>query len=362
MRVRGLQWWLPLLVAVLLALTTSQAWADSPEDEETTFDAVVNTQPQAPLPAIKGLATRVYLNNVKHDWQTWNNCGPTTTSMALSYYGVRIPQLTAAAALKPNPKDVNVSPDQIVAYIRNQGLGAQVRVNGNRDVLVALLNAGIPVIAEQWINDYGGMGHYRLATGYDLSKGTVTFDDSFYGPDRVWSMDEFEGHWSEFDTSRIYIPVYRRDQAALVASILGPDADDATMWVRAEAGARANLEVFGDEGRVWYALGEALLHQDRVAEAVSAFERGYAVGLPWRYYWYQFGHFEALAAAGRWQRLLELTDSVLETAPMHEEMYYYRGLALQNLGDTAGAREAYNAALANNGYMAQARAALQALR
>ncbi|MCW5882700.1 MAG: tetratricopeptide repeat protein, partial [Anaerolineae bacterium] len=199
-------------------------------------------------------------------------------------------------------------------------------------------------------------------TGYNAERDTVTFDDSLLGPDQRWSWDEFNARWGEFNTNRIFIPVYRAEQEPLVRAILGPDASDSQMWQRAEANDRAAIEAEPTNGLHWFALGDALLNQGRHAEALGAYEKAYGLGLPFRYYWYQFGHFEALAKAGRWQRLLELTDPVLETAPMHEEMYYYRGLALQNLGDTAGAREAYNAALANNGNMTRARAALQALR
>lgn len=356
-----MRWLVLLMVGVMLALSQGTALAQpSPDNNHPTFPRQgEGDQPQV---VIRPIADRVYLSNVKHDFQHWNNCGPTTASMALSYFGVSIPQLTIANTLKPNPKDVNVSPDQIAAYVRKQGLEAQVRVNGNRDLIMWFLSNDIPVIVEQWINDYGGMGHYRLAIGYNRIKGTVTFDDSFYGPDRVWSWEEFEGRWMEFNLNRIYIPIYRPDQAPVVQAILGEDASDSQMWIRAEAGARANLEVFSDDARVWFGLGDALLGQGRAAEAVDAYEQAYRLELPWRFYWYQFGHFEALAQVGAWQRLLEISQPVLDTAPMHEEMYYYRGLAYKNLGDKASARAEFDQALANNKNFSEARAALQTLR
>ena len=354
------RWLWPILLGVALLFAPRLALAQPSPDSD---DPAPHYQGQGNEPevAVKPVADRVYLSNIKHDWQKWNNCGPTTTSMALSFFGINAPQLNVANVLKPNPNDVNVSPDQIVQYVRNQGLDAQVRVNGNRDTLMLLLSNDIPVIAEQWIEDYGGMGHYRLVTGYNRAGGTVTFDDSYYGPDRVWTWDEFEGHWLGYNTNRIYIPVYRRDQAAVVRAILGEDAADWQMWLRAEAGARANLAVFGDDARVWFALGDALLNQGRPEEAVDAYEQAYQLGLPWRYYWYQFGHFEALAKLGRWERLLELTQPVLESAPMHEEMYFYRGLAEQNLGNYDAAREDFRQAIANNRNFTRARAALQNL-
>ena len=356
------RWLLPLIIGLALVASAQPALAATP----TGTDRLPVHRNQGgvggqPVVFVRPIADYVYLDGVRHDWQQWNNCGPTTTSMALSYFGINAPQLTIASVLKPNPKDVNVSPDQIVNYARSRGLYAQMRVNGNRETLMKLLSNDIPVIAEQWIPDDGGMGHYRLVTGYNRPAGTVTFDDSYYGPDRVWTWEQFEGRWMEFSINRVYIPIYRPDQEDVVTAILGEDANDYMMWVRAEAGARANLEGFPYDARVWFGLGDALINQGRAWEAVQAYERSVELGLPWRWHWYQFGHFEALAQVGNWQRLLELTGPVLKAAPMHEDMYYYRGLALQNMGDYNGAREAFNQSLANNRNFGRARAALNSL-
>ena len=45
--------------------------------------------------------------------------------MNLSYYGLPVTQAEAAKVLKPNKDDKNVSPDQIAAYARSQGLNAR---------------------------------------------------------------------------------------------------------------------------------------------------------------------------------------------------------------------------------------------
>jgi hypothetical protein len=368
MRVRRqVRWCVPILLILLLAFTSSAALAYPSPDGEPLARAVY-PQDEAPdegggeiAVEVKPIADTVYLENIRHEYQGWNNCGPTTTSMYLSYYGINAPQTITAPVLKPNSRDVNVSPDQVANYIRSQGLEALVRVNGNRDTIMWFLSNGIPVMAEQWLPDDGGMGHYRLATGFNRARGTVTFDDSLLGPDGRWTWAQWEARWSEFNTSRIYILVYRPEQAPLVRALLGPDADDVQMWQRAEAGARSNLEVFSDDGRVWFSLGDALLNQGRTDEALDAYEKAYALGLPWRYYWYQFGHYEALARLGRWQRLLELTQPVLARAPMHEEMYYYQGVAYKGLGNVEAARQSFNQALTNNRNFARARASLQAL-
>ncbi len=350
---RHLPW--SLLIAALLVV-----WAATPAHAEPSPDG----EPLATLPPpragfeLKSILPKVYLPNPKHQYQGLNNCGPTTTAIAISNWGVMRTQTEVVNALKPNPKDVNVNPHEIAQYIRDQGLGAQVRVNGSRETLHLLISNDIPVIVEQWLLDDGGMGHYRLVTGYNAERDTVTFDDSLLGPDQRWSWDEFNARWGEFNTNRIFIPVYRAEQEPLVRAILGPDASDSQMWQRAEANDRAAIEAEPTNGLHWFALGDALLNQGRHAEALGAYEKAYGLGLPFRYYWYQFGHFQALAQAGRWQRLAQLTQPVLAKAPVHEEMLYYRGVALENMGDKAGAREAYAASVAANRFYTRAQETL----
>jgi hypothetical protein len=45
----------------------------------------------------------VLLYGVRHTFQTWNNCGPATLAMALSFYGWRGTQKEAAAVLQGFP-------------------------------------------------------------------------------------------------------------------------------------------------------------------------------------------------------------------------------------------------------------------
>lgn len=349
--------WSLLFAALLAALVTMPAHAEpSPDGEPLT------TLPRHLVGfELKSILPKAYLPNPKHQYQGLNNCGPTTTAIAISNWGVMRSQTDVVNAVKPNAKDVNVNPYEIAQYIRDQGLGAQVRVNGSRETLHLLVSNDIPVMVEQWLLDDGGMGHYRLVTGYNAERDTFTFDDSLLGPDQRWSWDEFNARWGEFNANRIFIPVYRPEQEPLIRAILGPDASDSQMWQRVEANARAAVDAEPGSGLQWFALGDALLNQGRNDEAVQAYDKAYGLGLPFRYYWYQFGHFEALAKAGRWQRLLQLTQPVLARAPVHEEMLYYKGLALENMGDKAGAREAYAASIAANRFYARAQEALARL-
>lgn len=350
---------LALVIGVLAALSVTAAWADPSPDGDWLSRRGERLAP--PPVEIKPLLNKQYIWGVKHQYQGMNNCGPATTAIYLSNYGVEVTQALAATALKPNPKDVNVSPDQVVAYMRSQGMEAKWRVNGSLDTLLWFLSNDIPVMVEQWIPDDGGMGHYRLATGFNRERETFTFDDTFTGPDQRWPFDDWFARWDEFNPNRIFIVMYRPEQEDLVRAILGPDASDKQMWQRAEANMRARLEREPNNGRVWFALGDSLLNQDRAEEALQAYEKAYGLGLAWRYYWYQFGHFEALARMKRWDRLYALTGPVLEKAPVHEEMYYYRGVALQGLGRQAEAKAAFEQSMQINKNFTRPQTALASL-
>jgi len=316
-----------------------------------------------PSPAVdlSLLAPHILLEPMSHDWQKFNNCGPVTISMALSYHGREVGQLDIAAAVKGVPEDKNVSPQEIVWYIRDQGLDAVARVNGDIDTLQRLVSNDIPVIVQQWMDrpDHDMTGHYRVLRGYDRAAQVMIVNDSFSGPMLRFSYADFDRLWRGFNRS--YIPVYRPEQEALVASIVGDDWDDEAMYVRALAQAQMEVEERGDL-YAWFNLGDALLELDRDEEAVAAYEQALAFGLPPRMMWYRFGPLEAYNRVGQYQKTLGLAEPLLADAPMLEEVHYHRGIAYEGLGHPQNAMAAYQMALQHNSRFQAAREALEALQ
>lgn len=121
------------------------------------------TSTPTPSPAPPPPAT--LLGGFTHAWQTWNNCGPATLAMNLSYFGRSETQADAATVLKPDPDDKNVSPDEMVAYARSLGFEAIYRVGGDMELLKRLLSYGIPVITEVWLFLAPRWGVHGLAVG-----------------------------------------------------------------------------------------------------------------------------------------------------------------------------------------------------
>jgi tetratricopeptide (TPR) repeat protein len=193
-----------------------------------------------------------------------------------------------------------------------------------------------------------GLGHYRLLTGYDDTARQFIFQDSFQAPGvnvRI-GYDAFDEDWRVY--ARAYMPVYRADQAELVAAIAGGDLDEAQLRQRALGVAEEELAARPNDAFAWFNLGMALTRVGRTAEAASAFDRARALRLPWRLLWYQFGPFEAYLAENRLNDVLALTNANLRQAPDLEESLYFRGKALEGLGRWAEARAAYDAALRAN--------------
>lgn len=317
-----------------------------------------------PAPAPAPLPGAIALTGVSHEWQTWNNCGPATLAMNLSYYGGRVDQAQIGAVLRRSPDDKNVSPEELVAFAQEQGMEAAVRVNGSADLLRALVAAGFPVLIETWLEEHpnDGMGHYRLITGYDDAAQVWIAYDSYVSSGLVLGGGAKDGSeageyrgiyfpyvqaaewWKVFNYT--YVLAYPPDRAAAVQTILGAAYDTAGQWVAAEATARAALAANPGDAFAWFNLGSSLWAQNRAAEAVDAFDQARAIGLPWRMLWYQFAPFAAYNAVGRHDDVLTLADATLANTDSVEEIHYWKARALAAQGNAPGARTALDKALA----------------
>lgn len=333
------------------------------------------------------------LRGITHHFQEWNNCGPATLSMALSYFGIYHNQARTSAVLKPDPEDRNVSPHELAAYVNNETeLQAISRANGDLDIVRGLLSSGVPLIIETGIDPPGTFswmewyGHYLLVVAYDDAQETIWVFDSWLGttnelPEATTTEDggqyiefgvqdgdgrtmdyaTFDQYWRQFN--RNYIALYRPDQADLVAQIIGPQIDDdELMWSQALNHTAVELETEPDNAFLWFNLGTIYTAQEEYALAAAAFDQARATGLPWRMLWYQFGPYEAYYQVGRYQELLELTNLTLNLRPYFEESFYYRGLAHQALGDDRAAEADFNRAVNFNPNFVPAVEALSKMR
>lgn len=307
-------------------------------------------------------SANVLLTGFRHIYQTWNNCGPATTSMNLSYYGWPGGQADAAKFLKPNAEDVNVSPDQIVAYAQSQGFNAIPRFNGTLSMLKQFLQAGIPVLIEKGFEPdatSGWEGHYELIVGYNDAKGEVIAMDSYTGPNQAVPYDLLDWYWSHFN--RTYIIVYTNDQANTVMQLLGSDADAVSNYAGALAKAQSEAAANPSNAFAWFNVGSSFVALGEYESAAAAYDQARSAGLPWRMTWYQFGIFESYYRTGRYDDVIALADATLARTPYIEELWYYRGLVHQARGEIDAAQQQFQQALAYNANFKPAADALATL-
>ncbi|MCC6169513.1 MAG: tetratricopeptide repeat protein [Caldilineaceae bacterium] len=332
--------------------------------------------PTPPLPApvevaaidVQPAQPAIQLGGLRHQWQTWNNCGPATLATNLSYYGSPLDQAAVGAVLRPYADDKNVTPEEMAAYARGQGFAAQVRVNGSAGLARQLISNGIPLLIETWLEEQpnDGMGHYRLLVGYDDAAARWIVYDSYISTNLVNAdpanyqgiyMDyaQTDAWWKVFD--RTYVLIYPPQQEPLVRAILGEAFDPAVMWQQAAAMAQAEIAQNPGDPFAHFNLGTSLVALGDYAGAAAAFDQARAIGLPWRMFWYQFDIFPAYLNTGRYAEMVQLADATNAVTDSIEEIHYWRGRALAALGDLPAAEAAYRRALElNPSYRAAAEA------
>jgi len=327
------------------------------------------TNTQVPLPS------PMLLTGIKEESQGWNNCAPTTLSMYLSYWDWTGNQFDIADVVKPNERDKNVMPYELVDFVlQKTEYQAIVRVGGDLYTLKSLINAGIPVVVEKGFyipstgqsHNMGWMGHYELINGYDDEKGVFYTHDSylplivdteeaksvnftFNESNRNFEIpyDEFYSDWRAFNYT--FIVVYPQDKQNDVINLLGQLWNEDTAYQIAHDRALAETTSLTDpylQYFAWYNLGSSLVAQQDYSGAASAFDTAFLLvpGIeedhrPYRNIWYQTGPYYAYFHSGRYQDVIDLATKSLNNMaePILEESYVWRARAYIQLGyiDTA---------------------------
>jgi len=321
----------------------------SPLPAESTPGTPSNSPQPTPTQTLAPIPKSILLTGIKHEYQTWNNCGPATLAMALSNWKWEGSQRIIADFTKPNPRDKNVSPYELANYVEEKTqLHIALRVGGEISLLKSFLATGFPVIIEKGFEgrDFKGwMGHYILVTGYSDLDQRFTFQDSYYGPDQVMGYEDFESYWRAFNFT--YLVVYPSERKEEVMTILGSQEDEESNF--RFAAQKASDEIYTLNGRdqffAWFNRGDNLVSLQDFIGAASAYDEAFALypdipekERPWRMMWYQTGPYWAYYYSGRYQDVINLATTTLDamSEPVLEESYYWRALSREALGDTKG--------------------------
>jgi tetratricopeptide (TPR) repeat protein len=300
----------------------------------------------------------------------WNNCGPATLSMALSFFGYRNHQEVAARYLKPNGEDKNVSPYQMVNYVNQQvtdvSVNALTRIGGDMHLLKVLLANNFPVIIEKGyeVDDLDWMGHYLLLVGYDDALQVFYSYDSYLGHGNSQGLQESYSdvayYWKHFNQT--FIVLYEPWQQAQVLALLGSRAEPFTAAQQALDIAKTQVQFNSQDNWAWFNIGSAYTELGDYERAAQAFDQAFILGMPWRTLWYLHQPYQAYLAVGRYDDILAHTQATERTTVYVEETFYYRGAVLALAGNTQGANEAFSQALTYNRNFEPARLAREALQ
>lgn len=340
----------------------------TPEDASTPTPTLAPTS----IPTATPMPSSVYLTGIKGERQAMNNCGPATLSMNLSFYKWGKDQDVIADVLKPNSRDVNVMPYELVDFVNEYtDLRALWRYGGDLQTLKVLLNAGFPVMIEKSFEPYdlrseGWMGHYNLVVGYDDARQSLTVQDSYLLIKPPWGieipeaqLDNFSGFdfyysalsqaWRSFNY--VFIVVYPPDKENEVLKALGPLATEEGANRIAYDFASQETETLTDirdQFFAWFNAGTSLVAMQDYSSAAAAYDKAFVLypqidtaHRPYRILWYEPGPYIAYYYAERYRDVINLADQTLSfmADPALEESYYWRAMANVALGNVNEAVE-----------------------
>jgi tetratricopeptide (TPR) repeat protein len=305
--------------------------------------------------------TSAQLNGLRHNYQTWNNCGGANLTMALSYFGWGYDQDVARAWLKPNMEDKNVSPGQMAAFVNQQtdlpNIRAIWRYGGDLNLIKRAVAAGFPVIVEAGfdVDNLGWMGHYETVVAYDDASQTIWVYDSYLGPSQAHTYTDFDIWWRHFN--RAFILLFPLDREAEARAVLGAYVDPNAATQIALDAARREATASPSDAWAWFNMGTSFVKLGNYYDAATAFDQAFRLGLPYRLMWYMFGPYEAYYNIGRYDDVLTLAANTEATTVYVEETNYWRGMVYAARGQYDLALNELNNALAFNRHFEEAQIA-----
>ncbi len=289
--------------------------------------------------------TKALLPGAKWVAQTFNNCGPATTSMILQYFGFTVSQEETKAHLRTNSDDKNVFTYEIAEYIDTAyGVKSKLLYGGDISLLKKLLANGFYVVLEDWLHPNEDIGHTTIIRGFDDEQGVFIADDSFIGVNITYPYEQFaRTQWKPFNYE--YLPVYSAENEALLKEIIGEAWDPKFMYTKAAQTARKEIAQNENDMYAWFNLGSNLYALGDYQGAKDAFEKSRSIGWPKRMLWYQIQPIQTYNALGEYDTALEYADIALWSNDSFAEVHLEKAIAYKGLGNTQKARDEANKAL-----------------
>jgi hypothetical protein len=341
-----------IVQATMLALSASATPTIIPPTAVITAEiSPTPTLTQTPLPA------EVIIKGGRYETQhgLWNYCAPATLSIALSYWDWQGTRTDIGPVVKPYEKDKNVMPYELADYVIGYTqLNAIVRYGGTLELIKKLVANGFTVMLEKGIviRDYNGrmgwMGHYTVVSGYkDASQEFIT-QDAYFSQDYMVSYAELQQQWRSFNYT--FLVIYPPEKETQLFKVLGEYSDQQqSAQIAARIAAEEAVNLSGvQQTFAYFNRGSSLVSLQDYAGAANTYDQAFNLMAalpkderPWRIMWYQTGPYFAYYYTGRYQDIIELATTTIDTVaePYIEESYVWRARARIAIGDSQGAIE-----------------------
>lgn len=352
---------IPILILAIIELNSKPEIAQENLAQNSTLTVSSPTPTITPAKPPK----RKILPTNYHVFQTFNNCGPASLSMALRFYGITVSQQELGQALRPyqvpngDNDDKSVTLQELADKAREYGFIPFYRPMGSPDLVKQFIAQDIPVIARTWLAPNEDIGHYRVIKGYDETRGVFIQDDSLQNKNLEYTYADFNDIWKKFNYE--YLVFVPKDKVELTEQILGENADTKTAWQNAVEKSQSVLTQNPDDIYARFNLSVALYNTQDYQRSVEEFEK-VENRLPFRTLWYQIEPIKAYFELGNYQRVFSLTDKVLNNYnKAFSELYLIRGEIYKKQGNVEAAKEEFQKAVQYNINLKAAQLALNSI-
>ncbi len=299
-----------------------------------------------------GIPDQKVLKSNYHIYQSFNNCGPASLSMALSHYSINVTQEELGKALRPyqNPAGDNDDKSVTLEELGNKAVDYNLipyhRPDGDSELLTRLVALDLPVITRTWLTKDEDIGHYRVVTGYDKTSGEIIQDDSYQGPNRRYSYEEFNELWSKFGYEYlVLVPPEKKNE---VEKALSDEVDKTVAWEHAKQKAQKILAENPDDTTARFNLSVAEYYLGNYKQSVEEYEK-VRDRLPFRTLWYQSEPIRAYFELQDYDKVFSITDEILNNQNRaYSELYIIRGDSYMKQNQPELAKQEYEKAVHYN--------------
>lgn len=287
-----------------------------------------------------------------HVFQTFNNCGPATLSMALSYVNIDKSQAELGQILRPyqiaggDNDDKSVTLEEIANQAKKYGLYAYLRPNGTIEKLRSFISHNIPVVTRTWLKTNEDIGHYRIIRGYDDVTLQIIQDDSLQNKNLRYSYTEYLQLWQPFNYE--YLVIVNEEKKELVEKILEDEIDEKKAWKNALERINQEIKIQPDNWHLTFAKSRIYYYLGEYKNSVREYEKVESK-LSFRTLWYQIEPILAYYHLGNYEKSLFLINKILNNQnKAFSELYILRGDIYKKTGNKEAAVSDYQKAVFYN--------------